>query len=322
MFWIRLDGGVDVAFMRDTQRDQPYVRAFDADGAPRNSAVPVTPVVGGSEVPTMFATGLAAAGGGHARLLTSISTIAQTSEIALVDLDATGTSTGTSVDAGTPDGDTVSTLALASLADGSTLVGWDRIYNACHGDMRPSRTMTGVVDSAWNLGPLTSVGDAADQQYMAPSLASIDGTAYVEWTAMSGDASTMWLAMYPAFDGAVAIGPAWQTPAIALTDAQHGALAWIDADSNVDLQRFDNTAGIVLGELRTILPVDTDPEVYKSLAGVAPVGDGRFLIAWEEQPQDWTQTRLYATVVDFAEPAPAMPAKRTSPIRAFRRPCI
>lgn len=310
------DAGLTIGFMRAEQTgDHPYVRAFDHEGVATAAAARVPVVVGGVEAGNTYALALAAARDGHARLMTSLS--GMQNEVALVDLDAAGAATGTSVATGTADGDQVSTLAAATLADDSTLIAWDRVYDACHGDNRPASTLTTVVDPAWNVG--TPAPLSADED-MTPAVASTGDATYLAWTQFAPGGTTMSLSSYPALDTAISIGPAWQPPAIALADAQHGVLAWFTSDSILNVQAFENTGStIALRELRTVAPMDTDPAVYKSLAGVASLGGTRYLVAWEEQPQDWLGTRLYATVVDLADPAPPM-APRATP-RALALPC-
>lgn len=312
------DAGPVVSFMREDPGDHPYVGTFDHDGVATSAAQRVPVVVGGADVPTMNLTALTPAPGGHARLMTSLYESA--SEIALVDLDATGTPTGTAVAAGIPD-EQVGSITTATLRDGSTLIGWDHGgYDGCAGGGTPARTMTAIVDPAWNISAPATLGDQPDQQEIGPVVASRSGAAYIAWTSITPDGATSWLAPYAGMDAAVQITAAQQ---IVLADAAHGAVVWTSTDSTLNVQPFENTgAGLVLGDLHVYPPVASGQELYVSLAGSASLGGTRYLLAWHEQwLDDRAPTRLYATVVDLADPAPPAMPSSTAP-RVLTRPCI
>ena len=316
--------GVVVGFERaeplPDEGDHPYVRAFDHDGvaiAPAPQRVQV--VIGGSAASNMEGLALTPAADGHARMLTAVSST--TDEVALVDLDASGMPTGTTVAAGTPDTDPVGSITTATLGDGSTLIAWEHGgYEGCTGGGTPARTMTAVVDPAWNLSAPATLGDQPDRQEIGPVVASRDGAAYIAWTELTADGATEWLAPYAGADAAVQITAAEQ---IVLVDAAHGALVWASGDSMLNVQPFTNTGnGLTLGELHVYPPVTSNAEIYLGLAGAASLGGTRYLLAWNEQWLDNSApTRLYATVVDLADPAPPAMPQRAKP-RLLQRPCI
>jgi hypothetical protein len=263
-------------------------------------------------------TALTPAPDGHARLMTSV--FGSTDEVALVDLDATGTPTGTSVTATTPDADQVGTITTATLGDGSTLIAWDHgVPAGCTGTGTPFHTATAVVDPSWKITAQTTLADQPDRQEEGPVVASRDGAAYIAWTELTADGATAWLAPYAGLDAAI---PITAVQRIVLADAAHGALVWASTDSMINVQPFENTgAGLALGDLHVYPPVASDPEVFVSLAGAASLGGTRYLLAWQEQWLDYRgPTRLYATVVDLADPAPAT-ASPAAP-RVLTRPCI
>ena len=180
--------------------------------------------------------------------------------------------------------------------------------------------MTAVVDPAWNLSAPATLGDQPDQQETGPVIASRGGAAYIAWTEITPDGTTSWLAPYAGRAAAVPIVAAQQ---IVLADAAHGALVWTSTDSTLNVQPFENTgAGLVLGDLHVYPPVASGQELYVSLAGAASLGGTRYLLAWHEQWLDYrAPTRLYATVVDLADPAPPAMPSSTAP-RVLTRPCI
>lgn len=317
------NAGVVIGFERQDSlpdsAEHPYVRTFDHEGVAMAAAPQRVPVVvGGTTVGSMNALTLTAAADGHARMLTSV--VSTTSEVAVVDLDATGMPTGTAVAAGTPDGDPVTTIAAATLADDSTLIAWDHASDGCTGSGLPARTMTAVVDPTWNIGTPAMLSDQPDRQDMGPVVASRGGAAYIAWTSYTANAATGWLAPYAGLDAAIPITAAQQ---IVLADAAHGVLVWASSDSMLDVQPFENTgAGLALGALHAYPPVDPGTQTYVSLAGAASLGGTRYLLAWQEQRLDYAgPTRLYATVIDLADPTPpAMPQGGKPRLRT--RPCI
>jgi hypothetical protein len=314
--------GVLVGFEREDplpdQGQHPYVRAFDHDGvtmARVPQRVPV--VVGGTTIGNMNGLVLTPAADGHARMFTAVSTM--TNDVALVDLDATGAPTGTTVATGTPDGDVVTTIATATLANDSTLIAWDHTYSGCGGPNLPARAMTAVVDPTWNVSVPAMLSDQPDRQDMAPVVAAKGGAAYIAWTDITADGSHEWLAPYAGASSAVEVQGAQQ---IVLADPAHGVTVWTSSNS-VNVQPFVNTgSGLTAGELRTYPPVAPSSETYVSLAGAASLGGTRYLLAWNEQRLDNADaTRLYATVVDLADPPPpAMPQHAKARVRS--RPCI
>ena len=306
------DAGVVVSFMREDPDNHAYVRAFDEAGvalaAPRRV-----------EIDGAFMTALTPAPAGHARLLTSV-TSAAGNGVTLVDLDATGAPTGTTITAGTAGTDQIDGIATATLGDGSTLIGWDHGgYTDCGGPGTPARTVTAIVDPSWNISAQASLGDQPDRQEMGPVVASRDGAAYIAWTELTPDSTSTWLAPYAGTDAAVEVEAVQQ---IVLADAAHGALVWASTDSMINVQPFENTGnGLALGDPHAYPPVASGPELYVSLAGAASLGGTRYLLAWQEQWLDYSgPTRLYATVIDLAEPAPATPDHGAPRVRT--RPCI
>ena len=294
------DAGLTISFMRDEPHagDHPYVRVFDHAGVASSAAHRVPVVIDGSELGATYSTALATAGDGHVRLLTTYPSLQQ---VALVDLDGAGNVTGTNISAGTPDGGSIGTIAATTLADDSTLIAWDYVHDVGHGDTNPARTITEVVDSAWNPGATAVVGADPDRGDVSPALASRDGATFVAWQSVTQTAGLekTSIARYPDFDAAIEL-PAWQPPALALADAHHGVAASVSEDGVLQIQAFDDASGaLVLGDMRTVDPIDADPATWKSLAGVTYLDGHRYLVAWEEQPQDWSHTRLYATIVNF-----------------------
>ena len=82
---------------------------------------------------------------------------------------------------------------------------------------------------------------------------------------------------------------------------------------------------IVLGELRTFSPINPGTEYFTSVAGFVRVDAARYVLAWEEQPQNYADTHLYATTIDFDVPVPASTAAprraRSTHSHSHAKPC-
>jgi hypothetical protein len=303
-----------------------YLRRYDRTGAPLGA--PYTVAVDATYT-NINELALIALPTGGAQILASLQS--DTSEVAIVELDASGT-VGATYTAGAPDtaepgGSVAAGVAGAARADGSTLIAWDRNYNGCISSL-PSETLTTTFDGS-SAGALQQVPDLPSGE-SHPMIAASGDTAYLAWVNTLGHGNRISIARYPDVTTVLAEldpGPDWLGEVkIALSGPDRGALAWrTDLTQGFYVMPFEYQAGtLLLGTARLVPSVSTDWS--PSLVGFAATSADRYVIGWIEYGVDILDddSRLYATEVDLAgeamRPAPALEPDLTVQPRRVRCP--
>lgn len=257
---------------------------------------------------------------------------ADAAEVAIVDIDATGV-VGATHTAGTPDptdgGTTAWSVSAAARPDGSTLLAWDRGFNACI-STRPASTLTTVFDGA-NVGPIESVRDLPDSE-MRPMIAATGDAAFVAWIDSAENGSRIELARYPDVTTVLAEAASDSSGAFGemrfvLSSPDRGAIAYRqNPGPGIYVRSFEDRAGtLVLGTPHLVPLVETDK--YPWLTGLVPVGNDRYVVAWIEEGAFASndEAHLYATELDLAgeqmRPAPPAPRDPTVQPRPRRLRC-
>lgn len=276
------------------------LRRYDREGAPLGAEVPVA--IEGDFININDVKLIPTAAGG-AQLFASLQS--DTAEIAIVDFDADGVAGPTRL-AGTPDaedgGTVASSVTAAARPDGTTLVAWDRGYNACVSS-RPSATLTTAIDGA-TIGPIQSVRDLP-QSEVTPAIASSGSTAFIAWLSDAGTASRVALARYP--DVGTVLGELEtgyvQDLSLVLAAPDRGVLAWRPWNGGeITLVRFEVIAGALhFGEPRIVHNVGVQAGGHAT--SVVHVAGDRYLVSWIEGTYAGFEIehRLYATELDMAD---------------------
>ncbi len=291
---------------------QLSIRRFARDGSPLAAAVPVT--VDAAHV-NLNDTALIATADGGAQLVTSLQS--DTAEAAIVDINAAGF-VGATHTAGTPESDAgagytvAGTIAAAARPDGTTLLAWDRNFNACV-STTPSKTLTTVFDGAAVSAP-QSVYDLPDSE-SRPVIAASGDAAFVAWTESSANGARIAIARYPDVTNVLAEignGIGYNVAVqLAMTSPDRGAITWqTDPGPGVWVMAFEDHGGtLLLGAPRLVPTVEDGSSAYA--AGLVAVGNDRYVIGWIEDHGTVldSTTHLYATQIDLAAEAmrPAPP---------------
>jgi hypothetical protein len=300
---------------------ETLLRRYDHDGTPLGAAYAVE--VRGSGIFNVNDIEMVATTDGGIQLVATVQ--AETAEAEIIELDANG-AVGSRRLAGTPDttepgGSSAGTIAAAVRPDGSTLIAWDRNYNACI-STRPSATLTTTVDGA-TIGAVQPVRDLPDSE-SAPAIATHGAAAYIAWLSFSGQGSKIALARYPDVSTVIAeVGDATaynQDVRLVLAAPDRGVIAWhVYSTSELHLVPFeDRGSALFLGTPRILATVDTDASAQA--AGIVHVGDDRYVVGWIESRFVGLDHphRLYATELDFGGDAfrsapPVVPATSVRP---------
>jgi len=306
------------------------LRRFDRSGSPLGNPTPIVVDDGGPGETDIRTIELVATVDGGAQLVAAL--LSETAEVALVDLDATGTPLRTVLvgapDAMEPGSSTTNAIAAAPRPDGSTIVAWDRYYNGCI-STRPAATLTAPV-TGQTVGTIQLVRDMPDRSEALPAVAAAGDTAYIAWQSGYGN-MPLQLAKYPDVATVLAeVGDANDTNGdvlIALAAPGRGAIAWhAEQAGTLNVMTFAESGGTVrFGTPRVMSAVHAGAPMDS--VGLEHVGDDRYVLGWIEGRELTEQERLYATELDFANealrvapPVEARPLPAASPTQR-RFPC-
>jgi hypothetical protein len=293
------------------------LRLFSSAGEPLAPAGTVVPI---SMTATVYANGLALASradGSMQMVATYDDPADATTEVTVIDIDPSGAPTGSMTQLGTAD-DAVPYAAAAADLDGTTLLAWERRYGDCP-PLGTDATVASSIDPAGSTGAITDL-DPAGFADTEPALATSGTSAYIAWTHVADAGTVVRVARADGATGAavdVGLAPVQnRTPALALADGTHGALAWAtyEPDLRIATLAGDGPSAVV-GEPHVISVSNG-----AALSGIVHVGEQKYLIAWTDSAaQTIDEVHLYATVIDLAEaPRPVPPV--THPARPPVRP--
>ncbi len=286
------------------------VQRYGHDGARLGAPQAILVDHGGGALTGFNETALIATPDGGAQFLASLSR--DTSEVAIVHLDAAGAHTGTTF-VGAPDpadgGSVTSSLAAASLADGSTVLAWDRHFNGCV-STRPSSTLTTTLRGT-TVDGIVPVRDLPGSE-ARPLIAAHGDTAYVSWRFATTDGQALALARHPAVETPLAeidLGTISVT-AMVLASADRGVLllesggvATSEHPHTLDVMPFELREGAILFGDRTPIPA-VSPDASERGVGLVHIGEDRYVVGWIESrfegPFLEVASRLYAMQIDLA----------------------
>lgn len=313
------DGTIAVLWKATYATMEPRVSLFDASGEPvaaQGTPVPV-PMV---DPTSMSAFALTARPDGSLRMATTYRDLDATTELATVNIDATGTPSPTATQIGTADASFRTRLAATDVG-GTTIVAWDRQWDDCSGSgFQPNATVMSTIAANETSTAVTDI-DAGGLGDTEPVLAARGTAAYLAWTHMTDAGSVIRLERTSAPGAAVDVGLAplqGYRPMLAVADDTHGAIAYATYEPAVRIASFtDDNGTLVVGPSHVIAA-----PAGARLEGIAHVGDQRYTIAWTDQsPASLSEFRVYALTIDLAvAPAPA-PAPAPVPLRDRSRRC-
>jgi len=284
----------------------PRLRLFDGNGQPLSAEGNLVPV---STVQETYMTNLALVGraDGSMRMFATYDLPNMTSELGVVELDATGTPVGQAALFGTADGSVPTGLAAVEV-EGNTLVAWDRRYDYCQGYFDPDALLYATVGGSGGVGTETDINPSGRDD-REPALAALGSTAYVAWTSETdvGTAIRVSRATNPGLGfvdaGIAPLGN--RSPMLALADPTHGAVAWFTDEPALRVASLSDIGTTLAVGATHIIPL---PTWSANLRGIVHVGDQRYVVSWTEESLSPSTAHLYALVVDLAlapRPVPA-----------------
>ncbi len=224
-------------------------------------------------------------------------------ELAVVPLNAAGTSADPPTLVGTRAETSPVQVAAIVEPDGGIVLAWTRMWPVdidALASPRPHDLVTTRIDPAGIVAPIQQVADRPDLSEDTPVLGADGTTTYVAWRAEEAGGGAVAIARVPDVAAAVSsvgTGVAYGRLGLALAAPGRGAVAWTSA-SGVSVAAFaDDGSAIRFGTPTTEALADPSVTPVVRLWDFVHVADDRYVVAWSESAGERNRQHLYAKEV-------------------------